>query len=83
MRKLSFFDKFLMVGIIIIVIGIFILAFTIKSGGGSCVVDPCSYIAKHNDGKAQCIIYVDKETGQSQFNLLQFNDNNSLNNVNP
>lgn len=42
------FDYFLMAGVILIVIGIFTLAFVVYQDGGQCVLDPCAYAISKN-----------------------------------
>jgi len=86
MRKLSKFDIALMVGIFIIVIGIFSLVFVINSKSGQCVANPCKFIEENKltDEQATCVVYVDKQTGQQIFDFSSLESyNNSLKTKNP
>ncbi len=48
MKKLSIFDKLLMLGVFLIVVGLFTLAFVIKVKGGQCAINPCAYASAKN-----------------------------------
>jgi len=45
---MKFLDKFLMIGMVLIVIAIFTLAIVMYSKGGKCVVDPCQFVKANN-----------------------------------
>jgi len=48
MKKISKFDKLLLLLGLLIVIGIFALTFVIYLRGGQCVINPCEYIKSNN-----------------------------------
>ena len=48
MKTISKFDKLLLLGVALIVIGIFVLAFVIAFKGGECAINPCGYAVKNN-----------------------------------
>ena len=48
MRQLTLFDKILMIGVFLIVIGIFTLAFVLHAQNGICAIDPIKYAVAHN-----------------------------------
>jgi hypothetical protein len=48
MRKITKFDKLLILLGFLTVIGLFTLAFVINFKGGQCAINPCKYIQANN-----------------------------------
>ena len=48
MKKISKFDKIVLIAFFLLVVAIFILAFIIKSNGGQYVMNPYLYAQAHN-----------------------------------
>ena len=48
MKTITKFDKLMLLMGLLIVIGIFVLAFVIYFKGGSCAIDPCEYAKLNN-----------------------------------
>ena len=48
MGKLFLFDKLLLLGVVLIVVGMFTIAYFLKINGGQCVLNPCNYASLKN-----------------------------------